>query len=127
MMRLVPRLALIAACLLLATTIPLHGRDKKKPDDYALIFGTVWGPDDKPMAGIQVNIRRAGQKKAQWQRYSTRFGEFSVRVPVGAADYIIWAETKNVKLSGGKHLQPSPQVTVHVDRNERVDTGLHLK
>ena len=125
-MRWVTRFSLVAACLL-AIIIPLHGRDKKKPADYALIFGTVWGPDDKPMAGIQVNIRRAGQKKAQWQRYSTRFGEFSVRVPVGTADYIIWAETKSVKLPGGKHLQPSPQVTVHVDSNERVDTGLHLK
>ncbi len=127
MMRLVPRLALIATCLLLATTIPLHGRDKKKPDDYALIFGTVWGPDDRPISGIQVNIRRADQKRAKWQRYSTRLGEFSVRVPVGKADYVIWAETKGVKLHNGKHLQSSPQVTVHVESNERVDTGLHLK
>lgn len=126
-MRCVTRLALIAACLLLAATIPLHGRDKKKPDDYALIFGTVWGPDDRPLAGIQVNIRRADQKKAKWQRYSTRLGEFSVRVPVGRADYVIWAETKGVKLPGGQYLRPSPQVTVHVDSNERVDTGLHLK
>lgn len=126
-MRSVPRLSLIAACLLLATTIPLQGRDKKKPDDYALIFGTVWGPDDRPLPGIQVNIRRADQKRAKWQRYSTRLGEFSVRVPVGKADYVIWAETKGVKLPSGNHLQPSPEVTVHVESNERVDTGLHLK
>jgi len=126
-MRSVIRLSLIASCLLLATTFPLQGRDKKKPDDYALIFGTVWGPNDQPLAGIQVNIRRADQKRAQWQRYSTRLGEFSVRVPVGKADYVIWAETKGVKLPNGKHLQSSPQVTVHVESNERVDTGLHLK
>ncbi len=126
-MRSVTRLSLIAACLLLATSIPLQGRDKKKTEDYALIFGTVWGPDDRPLPGIQVNIRRADQKRAKWQRYSTRLGEFSVRVPVGKADYVIWAETKGVKLPNGKHLQPSPEVTVHVESNERVDTGLHLK
>jgi len=126
-MRSVIRLSLIAACLLLAATIPLQGREKKKPDDYALIFGTVWGPDDQPLSGIQVNIRRADQKWAKWQRYSTRLGEFSVRVPVGKADYVIWADTKSLKLPNGKHLQPSPQVTVHVESNERVETGLHLK
>ena len=126
-MRSITRLSLIAACLLLALTIPLQGRDKKKPDDYALIFGTVWGPNDQPLAGIQVNIRRADHKRAKWQRYSTRLGEFSLRVPVGKADYIIWAETKGVKLPSGKHLQPSPEVTVHVESTERVDTGLHLK
>ena len=126
-MRSVLRLSLIAACLLLASTGPLQGRDKKKPDDYALIFGTVWGPNDQPLPGIQVHIRRADQKRAKWHRYSTRLGEFSVRVAVGKADYVIWAETKGVKLPSGKYLQPSPQVTVHVDSNERVDTGLHLK
>ncbi len=121
------RLSLLAACLFLVLTIPSPGRDKKKPDDYALIFGTVWGPDDRPMPGIQVNIRPATQKRAKWHLYSTRLGEFSVRVPVGKADYVIWAETRGIKLQNGKHLQPSPQVTVHVDSNERVDTGLHLK
>lgn len=121
------RPSLLVACLALVLTIPSPGRDKKKPDDYALIFGTVWGPDDRPMPGIQVNIRRANQKRAKWHLYSTRLGEFSVRLPVGKADYVIWAETKGIKLQNGKHLQPSPQVTVHVDSNERVDTGLHLK
>lgn len=105
----------------------MRGHDKPKPPDYALIFGTVWGPDDHPLAGIQVHIRRVDQKKAKWNLYSTRLGEFSVRVPVGKADYVIWADTKGVKLKNGKRLQPSPKVTVHVDSNERVETGLHLQ
>jgi hypothetical protein len=122
---------LTAAFLLLFPTIcvPLRGGEKPrpKPPDYALIFGTVWGPDDLPIHGIQVNIRRADQKKAKWHVYSNRLGEFGQRVPVGKADYVLWAETKGVKLRNGKHLQPSPQVTVHIESNERVDTGLHLK
>ncbi len=33
--------------------------------DYALIYGTVWGPDDHPVAGIPIKIRRASDKKGQ--------------------------------------------------------------
>lgn len=72
-------------------------------------------------------IRRADKKKAQWHVYSNHRGEFEQRVPVGKADYVIWANTKGIKLRNGKHLQPSPQVTVHIESNERADTGLHLK
>ncbi len=89
-------------------------------NDYALIYGTVWGPDDRPVAGIPIKIRRASDKKAKWQLTSDRNGEFAQRVPVGAQDYIIQA---NVKLPKGR---PQPQVTVHIDDNERKDVGLHL-
>jgi len=115
----------IAAALLLAVATPLPASDKPKPKDYALIFGTVWGPDNRPLSGVPVSIRRADEKKPKWHLISTRLGEFSVLVPAG--DYVIWAETRHLKLLNGKRLQPSPQVTVHVNRNERVDTGLHLK
>jgi len=121
--------ALTAASLflLLPARAPLYGRDRPKPPDYALIIGTVWGPDDRPIYGIAVNIRRTDQKKPKWRVYSDHHGVFAQRVPVGKADYEIWAETRKVKLLNGKHLQPSPRVTVHVDNNERVDTGLHLQ
>ncbi len=115
----------IAVALLVSIAIPLQANDKPTPKDYALIFGTVWGPDDRPMAGVPINVRRADQKKPKWHLNSTRLGEFSVLVPPG--DYVIWAETKGLKSRDGKHLQPSPQVTVHANRNERIDTGLHLK
>jgi hypothetical protein len=37
---------LILGCLTLFLTInnPMHAREQSKPPDYALIFGTVWGP-----------------------------------------------------------------------------------
>jgi hypothetical protein len=113
----------------LTISAPLQAREKTKPKppDYALIFGTVWGPDDLPVYGIQVHIRRVDQKKAKWHVYTNRRGEFGQRVPLGKADYVLWAETKGVKLRNGKHLQPSPVVTVHIESNERADTGLHLK
>ena len=119
----------VLSCVLIFLTFTpiLQGRERPKPDDYALIFGTVWGPDDRPLPGVRVKIRRARDKKARWELYSNRRGEFEQRVPVGKQDYVIWADTKGYKLPNGLHLQPGPEVTVHIENNERANTGLHLK
>src|SRR3984893_16431018 len=58
-----------------------------QPDQpYALIFGTVWGPDDRPIYGVRVKIRRAQDKKPKWELYSNHTGEFAQRVQAGKAD-----------------------------------------
>ncbi len=108
--------------LLVASAAPvLAGNDKAK-EPYALIFGTVYGPDERPMYGVHVKIRRAGEKKAQWEQYSDHQGEFAQRVPAGAADYVVWTALKP------KKGRPQPiEVKVHVENDERVDVGLHLK
>ena len=98
--------------------------DRKKP--YALIFGTVFGPDGRVVYGVKVRIRRAGQKKAHWELYSDHSGEFAQRLPAGKADYVVWAETKDYKLPSGKHFRPGTEVTVHIENDERSDIGLHL-
>ena len=98
--------------------------EKQKP--YALIFGTVFGPDGRSVYGVKVKIRRADQKKAHWELYSDHAGEFAQRIPVGKADYIVWADTKDYKLPSGKHLKPGTEVTVHIEKDERADLGLHL-
>lgn len=117
------------ACLTLFLTLnnPLHGREKSQPPDYALIFGTVWGPDDRPVYGVEVKIRVAGEKKARWKVSSNHLGEFEQRVPVGKQDYLLWADLKGYKNPAYKHLQAGPEVTVHIENDERVDTGMHLK
>jgi hypothetical protein len=119
--------ALLACLSLLIVSVPCEGRQPPKPKDYALIFGTVWGPDDRPLVGVTVKIRKAGEKKARWEVHSNRRGEFEQRLPTGKHDYVIWADVKGYKLRNGKHLQPSPEVTVHIESNERADTGLHLQ
>lgn len=88
--------------------------------DYALIYGTVWGPGDHPVAGVPISIRRASDKKPKWQQVSDRSGEFAQRVPVGAQDYVVQAD---IKMPKG---QPKPEVTVHIDNDERKDISLHL-
>ena len=90
-------------------------------NDYALIYGTVWNADQHPAAGVPVTIRRASGKKARWELVSDRNGEFAQRVPVGGQDYIIQAQ---IKVRKG---QPKPEITVHIDDNERKDVSLHLR
>jgi hypothetical protein len=77
--------------------------------------------------GVNVKIRRADQKKARWNLYSDHHGEFAQRVPAGRADYIVWADLKGYKPPDGKKLAAGAEVTVHVENDERVDTGVHLK
>jgi hypothetical protein len=103
-------------------------KDKDKLKPYALIAGTVWGPDDRPVYGVTVKIRRATDKakKARWEVYSDHMGEFAQRVPAGESDYILWADLKGFKPADGKPLHLVQQVTVHIYNDEREDTGLHL-
>ena len=120
--------SLFACMLFLFALSPLSiSAETHKPVRHAVIFGTVWGPDDHELPGVEVKIRFANQKKAKWDLVSNRLGEFEAFVPAGPADYVIWAETKHYKLPDGRHLQPSPEVTLHIDGDERADTGLHLK
>ena len=125
------RPSIVLACFfsLIILGSALHGREAATPKRHAVIFGTVWGPDDRALSGVEVQVRRADstKKKARWTAYSNRRGEFEVAVPAGKADYVIWAVTRHYKLPDGKHLQDSPEVAVHVENDERADTGLHLK
>jgi hypothetical protein len=92
---------------------------QKKP--YALLFGTIWGADQRPLTGVRIKIRRVDQKKGKWDLISDSRGEFAQRVPPGKADYLVTAELKHKKGS-----QPV-ETKVHVENDERVDFGLHLK
>jgi len=100
---------------------------KLKPTDrYALIFGTVWGPDNHPIYGVTVKIRRLHDRKPRWQLTSDHVGEFAQRVPASKADYVVWADLKGLKTADGHRLHLAQEVAVHVEYDERVDIGLHL-
>lgn len=127
-----PRISWFLLVLLLLPSLSFRGnllaaqrpRSDEKP--YALISGTVWGPDDRPVYGIPVKIRRAKDKKPKWEVYSDHHGEFAQRVPAGESDYILTADLKNVKSADGQPLHLVQDVTVHVYNDEREETGLHL-
>ena len=104
-------------------------REAKKPHEkpYALIFGTVWGPDDRPVYGVKVKVRRAREKKIRWELYSDHNGEFAVRLPAGREDYVVSADLKGFKSLPGKQLHAAQEARVHIENDERSDIGLHLK
>lgn len=103
---------------------PAAAAPAEKP--YALIFGTVWGPDDKPMYGVRVRIKRADQNKPKWELISDHRGEFAQRLPAGKADYLVWADLKGYKSPAYKSLRAGEPVLVHLQNDERQDIGLHL-
>jgi len=128
------RMALLGLCVsaivglgkFAAAAEALLPAENKHEKPYAVIFGTVWGPDDHPVYGVKIKIRREVEKKVRWELYSDHNGEFAQRVPAGKQDYVVWADTKGFKSANGNRLQ-GEEVKVHVDGDERVDTGLHLK
>jgi hypothetical protein len=127
----VNRFAIVAAALFLAfvqAPASARGSGARKPEPYALIFGTVWDPNGHPLYGVKVKIRRAddNDKKARWELYSNHTGEFAQRVPAGKADYIVWADVKGYKLPSGKKLKAGSEVTAHIESDERSDIGIHL-
>ena len=51
------RLILVGLLLYVAIAIavrPAPAEQKKPEKPYALIFGTVWGPDNHPVSGVRV-------------------------------------------------------------------------
>jgi hypothetical protein len=107
----------------------LLAAQKAHEKPYALIVGTVWGPDDLPVYGVTVKIRKATDKpkKVRWEVYSDHHGEFEQRLPAEEAEYIVWADLKGYKPADGKPLRLVKEVTVHIYNDERQDIGLHLE
>lgn len=118
---------LLLALILVCGAVAPAAAQKKPVKPYALIAGTVWGPDNRPVYGVRVKIRRAEEKKARWELYSNHTGEFAQRVPEGPGDYVVWADLKGFKSLNGIQLEPGDEVKVHIDNIERADIGLHLK
>ena len=104
------------AALLFAFEEPTQPEHKA----YALIFGTVYDASHRALFGIKIKIRRAGEKKARYEHISDLRGEFAQRVPVGPADYVVWADVKT------KGNAPKPELKVHIAADERQDISLHL-
>ncbi|HET9994428.1 MAG TPA: carboxypeptidase-like regulatory domain-containing protein [Candidatus Acidoferrum sp.] len=52
-------------------------------DDF-LIRGTVFSEKALSFPGVQLRIRRAGEKKFRWATLTNSRGEFAVRVPQGS-------------------------------------------
>ncbi len=120
-------IGLLLSCVCLGSAVAEPRPDIGPEKPYALIFGTVWGPDNRPLYAVRVKLRREGDKKPKWEQYSDHRGAFAFRVPAGKATYYISADLKGYKLPDGRKLQPGEDVKVDIENDERSDIGLHLK
>jgi hypothetical protein len=128
-----------AACLsifvLAALSQPVAAASKDKPQKekpYALIFGTAFGPNDRPLYGVKIRIRPQTKKRPSWDLISDHRGEFAQRVPPGPGDYLIRGEAEYAPAGEDGRPQLSKKVRlkgetrVHVGSEERLDISLHL-
>ena len=132
-----PRRLRAAALILFAVAasgLLWAGKDKDQDakKHYALIFGTVFGPDERPFYGARVLVHPQGKKHPKWELTSDHDGEFAVRVPPGPEDYVVEIQAEIVPVEDGKppmHRKKrlQQQTTVHIIKEERQDIGLHLK
>ncbi len=49
-----------------------------------LVRGTVFTDKALSFPGVQLRVRRVGEKKFRWESYTNSRGEFAVRVPQGS-------------------------------------------
>lgn len=127
--------AFLAICVLLTLLPSGVAASKEKPKKekpYALIFGTAYGPNDRPLYGVKVTIRPQNKKHPSWEQMSDHRGEFAQRVPAGTNDYLVRGEAEYAPMGDDGKPQLSKKVRlkgetrVHVDNEERRDISLHL-
>jgi hypothetical protein len=109
-----------------------NSEKQKAAKPYALIFGTAFGPDDRPLYGVKVTIHPIDKKRPSWELMSDHRGEFAQRVPAGTRDYLVEGEITYAPVGPDGKPQKSKakrlkaEKKVHVDNEERLDIGLHL-
>lgn len=133
------RTAIALAVVVLLAVVPcwVSADDQQKPANkkektYALIFGTAYGPDDRPLYGVKITIHPQGKKRPSWDLVSDHRGEFAQRVPPGPAEYLVTGRADYApagddgkpQLSRKKRLRG--ETKVHVEHDERLDIGVHL-
>ena len=73
-----------------ASQPPAQAEYKKGPHaGDTLIRGTVFSDKAMALPGAQLRLRRAGEKKFRWEKFSNSRGEFGVYVPQGSSYEIV--------------------------------------
>lgn len=83
-----------------------------------MILGTVFNEKALSFPGVQVRVRRAGEKKFKWETHTNERGEFAVRVPPGF-DYEVVVREKKYKAQ-------TKTVDSKVDVQQRLSIKLEL-
>jgi hypothetical protein len=125
-------LAIFVLLTLQPSSVAASKEKPKKEKPYALIFGTAFGPNDRPLYGVKITIRPQKKKHPSWELISDHRGEFAQRVLAGTNDYLVHGEAEYAPVGDDGKPQLSKKVRlkgetrVHVDNEERRDISLHL-
>jgi len=76
-----------------ATSSSKSSKTKYSHANDFLIRGTIFTEKALSFPGVELRIRKAGEKKFRWESYTNSRGEFAVRVPQGA-DYELVVRAK---------------------------------
>jgi hypothetical protein len=76
-----------------ASSSSKNGKQKYSHAHDFLIRGTVFTEKSMSFPGVQLRIRRAGEKKFRWEDRTNSRGEFAMRVPQGS-EYEMVVHTK---------------------------------
>src|SRR5512146_433630 len=93
--------AVISLALFASSALALRG-PRKEQQPVGVIFGTVYGPDDRPVYGVKIQIHPVGKNKPNWELMSDHRGEFAQRVPLDPAGYEVSGEAEIVPIVDGK-------------------------
>src|SRR5438270_2895114 len=72
-----------------ASSSSKNSKSKYSHANDFLIRGTVFTDKALSFPGVQLRIRRAGDKKFRWEDRTSSRGEFAIRVPQGAEYEIV--------------------------------------
>jgi len=96
-----------------------------KPIPSFLIIGTVFNEHALSFPGVQVRIRRSGEKKFHWETYTNSRGEFAVRVPPGF-DYEVVTHVKKYEdqtLSVDSKVDVQQRLSIKLEPQGQANTG----
>lgn len=79
-----------------AETPKTPGKQKYSHANDFVIRGTVFNEKALSFAGVQLRVRRAGEKKFRWESATASLGDFAIRVPQGS-EYELVAHAKGFK------------------------------
>jgi Carboxypeptidase regulatory-like domain len=84
------------------TPPPAHAQESSSTSKHKskirpfLILGTVFNEHALAFPGVEIRIRRKGEKKFRYDTYTNSRGEFAIRVPDGI-EYEVVVREKNYK------------------------------
>lgn len=94
---------------------------KRKAEEYALLFGTVFDESGRTARGIRLRVREKDGKK-KWDAVSDARGEFAVHLPAGAHSYRVEVAADGFSSESQEVIFVSDErqdISVRVQRNKK--------